>query len=251
MQYPSRRRLTAKAESDVWDVERVEGEIIEAGKAFGDTNMSNLEDRIYNAFGTLESSDIKMTDSGNIFTATTVDGALTELFQYAGSGKIAVATSIGSEVSTSDTFQTLASAVSNGKLGIANALGDSSLQTATFAYLASLTADYRNQALTKKKVAIITSLIPDGEYGNTVYANLSFNLGFAPSYIFVVGVTTQIKYTSLTVTSRTHGFSSLLNSGNGSVTNISQTGCTLTSVATGDAQIRFGADQDVTVIGIE
>ena len=66
VQYPSRRRLTATAESDVWDVERVEGEIIEAGKAFGNTNMSNLEDRIYNAFGTLESSDIKMTDSGNI-----------------------------------------------------------------------------------------------------------------------------------------------------------------------------------------
>ena len=251
VQYPSRRRLTATAETDVWDVERVEGEIIEAGKAFGDTNMSNLETRIYNAFDTLESSDVKLTDNTNVFTATTVDGALTELFQSAGSGKTAIATAIGAEANISDTFPQLATKISNGKLAIANALGNSALQTSTFAYLAALTADFRNQALTKKKVAIVTSLIQDGEYGNTVYANMSFDLGFAPSYIFVVGVTLQSYFSSLTYTTHKAGFSSLVSSESGSVTNISQTGCTLTAIFTGDGQVRFGADQNVTVIGIE
>lgn len=251
VQYPSRRRLTATAESDVWDIERVEGEIIEAGKAFGDTNMSNLETRIYNAFDTLESSDVKLTDVSNVFTATTVDGALTELFQSAGSGKTAIATAIGSEASPSNTFTQLANVINGGKLAIANALGNSALQTSTFAYLAALTADFRNQALTKKKVAIVTSLIPDGSYGNTVYANMSFDLGFVPSYIFVVSVTLETKVPSASVISRTHGYSSLYDSGNGSVTNISQTGCTLTATFEGDGQLRFCADQNVTVIGIE
>ena len=251
VQYPSRRRLTATAETDVWDVERVEGEIIEAGKAFGDTNMSNLETRIYNAFDTLESSDVKLTDNTNVFTATTVDGALTELFQSAGSGKTAIATAIGAEANISDTFPQLATKISNGKLAIANALGNSALQTSTFAYLAALTADFRNQALTKKKVAIVTSLIPDGTYGNTVYANMSFDLGFVPSYIFVVGVTLQFELSSVFLTIYTTGFSSLVSSGNSSVTNISQTGCTLTAISTPGGQVRFGADQKVTVIGIE
>lgn len=251
VQYPSRRRLIATAETDVWDVERIEGEIIEAGKAFGDTNMSNLENRIYNAFETLESSDIKLTDSLNLFTATTVDGAFQELFMYAGNGKTAIATAIGSEASPSNTFTQLANTISGGKLQIATALGDPALQTATFAYLAALTADFRNQALTKKKVAIVTSLIPDGAYGNTVYANMSFDLGFVPSYIFVVGVTLQSHFSSQTYTTWNAGFSSLFSSGSGSVTNISQTGCTLTVVFAGDGQIRFCADQNVTVIGIE
>lgn len=191
VQYPSRRRLTATAESDVWDVERVEGEIIEAGKAFGETNMENLEDRIYNAFGTLESSDVRLTDASNLFTATTVDGAFTELFQYAGNGKTAIATAIGSEASPSNTFTQLASTISNGKLQIANALGDAALQTQTFACLASLTADYRNQALTKKRVLIQEITLASTSYttGNIVQ-NISLNIPFVPVTAFLVGVRT-------------------------------------------------------------
>ena len=182
VQYPSRRRLTATAESDVWDIERVEGEIIEAGKAFGDTNMSNLETRIYNAFDTLESSDVKLTDVSNVFTATTVDGALTELFQSAGSGKTAIATAIGSEANISDTFPQLATKISNGKLAIANALGNSALQTSTFAYLASLVA------LEKKIFVQTVNISASPQSTSTITQHIDVNIGFIPSYVFVSGV---------------------------------------------------------------
>ena len=80
---------------------------------------------------------------------------------------------------------------------------------------------------------------------------MSFDLGFVPSYIFVVGVTLQFELSSVFLTIYTTGFSSLVSSGNGSVTNISQTGCTLTAISAPSMQVRFGADQKVTVIGIE
>ena len=225
VQYPSRRRLTATAETDVWDVERIEGEIIEAGKAFGDTNMSNLENRIYNAFETLESSDIKMTDAGNIFTATTVDGALSELFTYAGNGKTAIATAIGSEASPSNTFTQLANTISGGKLQIATALGDPALQTSTFAYLAYLANYYRTEANAKKRVLMQEITITETSYttGNIVQ-NISLNIPFVPVTAFLVGVRTEYEGK---VTKVEEGFSNYEDRLY-ELDNLSQTGFTIT-----------------------
>lgn len=195
VQYPSRRRLTATAESDVWDVERVEGEIIEAGKAFGETNMKNLEDRIYNAFETLESSDVKLTDANNLFTATTVDGAFTELFQYAGNGKTAIATAIGSEASPSNTFPQLASTISNGKLQIANALGNAALQTQTFAYLANLIENEKK--VFTQEISVHTT----SPTKNVITQHIDVNFGFIPSNIYVSGIVVDyVGYIRLPVT---------------------------------------------------
>jgi hypothetical protein len=188
-QYTDRRRQIPTTDANVFDIERVEGEVLEPGKAFNQENMESLENRIYNAFDTLESSDIKMTDAGNIFTATTVDGALSELFSYAGNGKTAVATAIGSEVSTSDTFQTLASTISNGKLAIANALGDASWQTGTFGWLAYMANFYRTEALAKRRVLMQQiSIVGTAESTSNITKHVNINFGFVPTKVIVVGV---------------------------------------------------------------
>lgn len=60
--------------------------------------------------------NIKLTDTGNNFTATNVEGALSELFQSASNGKQLIATAItgkGVTTNASDSFQTMATNIGN------------------------------------------------------------------------------------------------------------------------------------------
>lgn len=136
-QYPNRRKLVATEIENVYEVERAEGEVTEPGNAFDATNMNGLEDRVYSAFDTLDSSDIQVLDKGNHFVATELDGVLSELFTSASNGKSAIATAIGSPASSSDTFGQLASKITAGKGQIASAIGSGS-SSDTFSKLAEL-----------------------------------------------------------------------------------------------------------------
>ena len=60
--------------------------------------------------------NIKLTDTDNNFTSTNVEGALSELFQYASNGKKLIAAAItgkGVETNANDTFQTMATNIGN------------------------------------------------------------------------------------------------------------------------------------------
>lgn len=58
-QYPTRRTLTDTTTGDIQTVDfaRAEGEIYEAGDGFTDSNMNDLEDRIYEAFDNVSDLD--------------------------------------------------------------------------------------------------------------------------------------------------------------------------------------------------
>lgn len=106
-QYPNRRKLVETEFENTYEIERAEGEVTEPGNAFDADNMNELETRIANAFSTLEDKDIKITDSSNIFTETTLDKVLTEIFMYAVNGKTLIANAIGG-VANSSTFKQIA-----------------------------------------------------------------------------------------------------------------------------------------------
>lgn len=135
-QFPSRRRFTPTEIENVFEVERVEGEITEIGNAFDETNMNGLELRIKNGFDNLDSSDIKVLNENSYFTATKLEGVLNELFTYASNGKTAIANAIRG-IAASSTFNQLANAITSGKTAIANAIGQGSAND-TFATLSSL-----------------------------------------------------------------------------------------------------------------
>lgn len=116
-QYPNRRKMIPTEIENVYEVERAEGEVTEPGNAFDATNMNGLEDRVYSAFDTLDSSDIQVLDKGNHFVATDLEGVLGELFTSASNGKSAIATAIGSPASNSDSFAQLASKITAQKNG--------------------------------------------------------------------------------------------------------------------------------------
>lgn len=64
--------------------------------------------------GSSEADGITIKDTGNNFTATNVEGALSELFQYASNGKGLIATAVtgkGVDASSSDTFAQLATKI--------------------------------------------------------------------------------------------------------------------------------------------
>lgn len=105
----NRRKLTNVETGDelIVDVERYEGTVSVTGDLFNETNQNDLEDRIYNAFDNLNDTDIKITDESNIFTETTLDKVLTEIFMYAVNGKTLIANAIGG-VANSGTFKQIA-----------------------------------------------------------------------------------------------------------------------------------------------
>ena len=68
------------------------------------------------AIGAVTAADILISDIENNFTATDVEGALTELFTSVSSGKTLIAGAItdkGVETSATDTFPTIATNISN------------------------------------------------------------------------------------------------------------------------------------------
>ena len=140
-QYPSRRKLTQTTVENVYEVERAEGDVPEPGDAFDAANMNDIEDRVYNAFGLLDGTDISILDTANHFTSNNVEGALSELFMYASDGKKKIANAIGG--SPSDTFSQLAALAGEikidrdtGKILVANAIGGS--PNSSFSELATL-----------------------------------------------------------------------------------------------------------------
>ncbi|SOC12772.1 hypothetical protein SAMN05880501_10749 [Ureibacillus xyleni] len=67
-------------------------------------------------------AETPITDSGNLFTATTVEDALAELFTYANSGKQSIASAIGNPLNNSDTFSDMATKLQQLKVTFANNL---------------------------------------------------------------------------------------------------------------------------------
>lgn len=68
----------------------------------------------------ITAENITIKDASNNFTATNVEGALSELFQSASNGKKLIATAItgkGVETSNTDSFQTMATNINNIKVG--------------------------------------------------------------------------------------------------------------------------------------
>lgn len=73
-EYPKRRRLTeVEGQPNVFDVDREEGTISDEGDAFNSTNMNGLEDRISEAFDSVdEKIDGSILYSNNTGTTGTV-----------------------------------------------------------------------------------------------------------------------------------------------------------------------------------
>jgi len=65
-------------------------------------------------------SETSIVDTNNNFTATNVEDALVELFQYVNSGKYGVATSIGYPLNSSDTFSIMVDKINQMKSTLAN-----------------------------------------------------------------------------------------------------------------------------------
>lgn len=135
-QYPSRRKLIPTTAESIYDVERAEGDVTVPGNAFDAQNMNDFEDRVYDAFGKLDATDIKVLDSANVFLGVNVEEVLKELFTSASDGKKAFANAIGG--SASSTFQALADLAGSikqdrdsGKQLIANAIGATRSGTAS------------------------------------------------------------------------------------------------------------------------
>lgn len=110
-QHPVRRRLIQTDTEGVYDVEREEGEVTEAGRSFSRENMEDLEERIHVAFENLDATDITIIDSQKLFVANTVEGAMEELFQYAAKGKSAIAAALNT--GAGNTFDNLAAKIRN------------------------------------------------------------------------------------------------------------------------------------------
>lgn len=202
---PMRRRLVATGITDVWDIEKVEGQVTEIGNAYDAVNMNDIENRVFNGFDILDDTDIKVVDAGNIFTATKLDGVLTELFQYAANGKTAIANAIGG-ISSSSTFQVLANAitaikttltnlqteVANGKTAISNAIG------ATKSGTMSTSLDFNGISTfisdnTKSYYTGTVALPLISTTGSITSYRVNVNFGFTPTEIYVKSVSTSMR----------------------------------------------------------
>lgn len=208
-QFPSRRRLTeVPGVENVYEIDRAEGDIAETGNAFDADNMNDLEDRTHSAFSNLDDTDIFVTDPSNVFTANRLDGVLTELFTYADNGKKAIATAIGANASSSDTFAVLGSKIAtlkntlnteivNGKKAIATAIGKTKggipANTESFEQLANR---IKND---KKSFYIGTGTVVAGGKLPASYLHTQrfyVNFGFLPTHVYLSSINTVVKYGS-------------------------------------------------------
>lgn len=193
-QYPNRRKMIPTEIENVYEVERAEGEVTEPGNAFDAANMNGLEDRVYSAFDTLDSSDIRVLDKGNHFVATDLEGVLGELFTSASNGKTAIATAIGSPASSSDSFAQLASKITAGKGQIASAIGETrngaAANNESFQRLSDRVKNDK-KSFYNGKITITPALI-GGDKSYTQKVQL--NLGFLPSYVFLWDLSYSYKF---------------------------------------------------------
>jgi hypothetical protein len=182
-QHPTRRRLIPTGIENVYDIERVEGQVTEQGNAYDEDNMNDVENRVYNAFGNLDDTDIAITDSDNLFTATKLDGVLKELFMYAANAKAVIANAIGG-ISSSSSFQVLANAITNGKAAIASAIGTTAGGTPTSNNSLTELANYiSNYKRTYAKLQTTGNTITVQGTISSYHVNVNF--GFTPTEVLV------------------------------------------------------------------
>lgn len=116
-QYPNRRKLIETNLDSVFEIERAEGEVAVPGNRFNAENMNDLERRVSTAFTNLNDSEITVQDKNNHFTSPKLNGVLDELFTFAGDGKKAIASAIGTTqggtATASMAFSQLSSLVKN------------------------------------------------------------------------------------------------------------------------------------------
>lgn len=184
-QYPNRRKLVETEFENTYEIERAEGEVTEPGNAFDADNMNELETRIANAFSTLEDKDIKITDESNIFTETTLDKVLTEIFMYAVNGKTLIANAIGG-VANSGTFKQIADRITAGKSAIVKALDNNNITTKNT--LETMADEIRKRKkYYKGKINISKNYV--GEITSTqAVIHVDVDFGFLPEEVFVNGV---------------------------------------------------------------
>jgi hypothetical protein len=139
VQFPDRRELLKTNIDNVYTVERKEGEILEQGNRFDAENMNNLELRVSTGFKSIKDSEIAVVNTNKHFTATNLSGVLDELFTSASNGKKTIATAIGNNASSTESFPSLAGKVTNiknelnnGKKTIADAIGSGASSSETF-----------------------------------------------------------------------------------------------------------------------
>lgn len=194
-QYPSRRKLIPTTAENIYDVERAEGDVTVPGNAFDAQNMNDFEDRVYDAFGKLDATDIKVLDAANVFLGVNVEEVLKELFTSASDGKKAFANAIGG--SASSTFQALADLAGSikqdrdsGKQLIANAIGATRSGTASASESFSQLANrIKNDKMSFWKGETSNSYsVGLNSKGSSETLNISLNFGFSPSVVLIQNV---------------------------------------------------------------
>lgn len=77
-EYPKRRRLTeVEGQPNVFDVDREEGTISDEGTAFNSTNMNSLEDRISEAFDSIETKINTARAGVQLYSSSGSNGTIT------------------------------------------------------------------------------------------------------------------------------------------------------------------------------
>lgn len=77
-EYPKRRRLTeVEGQPNVFDVDREEGTISDEGTAFNSTNMNSLEDRISEAFDSIETKINTAREGVQLYSSNGSNGTIT------------------------------------------------------------------------------------------------------------------------------------------------------------------------------
>lgn len=149
------------------------------GQLSGDVagNLQNQIDNINSELDSMELVDtsVQITDANNHFTATTLDGALEELFTSANNGKTSVANAIGSPSTATETFIQLANDISTHKNTMATNLTNKGQSSTGTESLSSLASKIANIALGKKWAS---GTLAGG--GSTLTIS---NLNFRPSFI--------------------------------------------------------------------
>ena len=125
----------------------------------------------------LTASEVNISDSGNNYTSTNVEGALSELFQSVSSGKSQIATAItgkGVTTSSGDSFTTMASKINSIQVGTPDLHGTLSF---TGTYNSSTYVQPQGSSMgsnfATKEVFIIVQGGTSASYGNIVFELLT------------------------------------------------------------------------------
>jgi hypothetical protein len=144
-------------------------------------------------------TDINLTDTNNHFTATTLDGALDELFTYVSDGKTLVAAAItdkGVETQGSDTFATMAGNIDSLVLGSGTAVEADVLAGKTFSNDSGTgkTGTMTNNGTYNITPGVNNVTIPAGYHSGAgvVYGDADLVAGNIKSGVNIFGVTGNV-----------------------------------------------------------